>query len=105
MTYYYPFKTPTPIRRRGKKALLWLAFRRRYLAGKQTNEGLFRCDRCGRLTREIELHHLFKRSIAPHLVFDDRNIQMLCYACHGDVHGERGLRDRRPDRDGLTNRD
>ena len=77
---------PRPIRGVGKRGRQWLAFRRRYLAGRRNHEGYYECSRCRRWVARIELHHLRKRSLAPERVLDPANVRMLCGGCHRAAH-------------------
>ena len=64
----------------------WLAFRRRYLAGKQNHEGYYVCEICGSWNRQIDLHHLVRRSRGPGRRYDQSNIRLLCRPCHSARH-------------------
>ncbi len=74
------------MRTRGTRTLEWQRFRRQYLRGKRNHEGYYVCERCGRWSERIELHHRRKRSLAPELRLEPRNIELVCHRCHLRVH-------------------
>lgn len=64
----------------------WLSFRKAFLKGKQNFQGYYTCELCGRWYENIEVDHIIKRSIAPHRVFDETNLRILCHDCHLKVN-------------------
>ena len=46
------------------------------------------CPLCGRKFdfREMELHHVLPLARFQDLIFDERNIMLLCHECHKEIH-------------------
>jgi 5-methylcytosine-specific restriction endonuclease McrA len=40
------------------------------------------CNRCRRVRRFVEVDHAIPRRVAPELIFEPSNLQVLCRACH-----------------------
>lgn len=40
------------------------------------------CERCGRTTASEHVDHIVKLGDAPHLKYDEANLQALCRPCH-----------------------
>ena len=49
----------------------------------------FRCPVCGRICRleDMEIHHILPVGRFPELKDDKRNMTVLCWRCHKDIHG------------------
>lgn len=41
------------------------------------------CEKQGRHTTAIDVHHVLERKDRPDLAFDESNVEGLCKACHG----------------------
>lgn len=72
---------------RGAKSIAWQKVRDQYLAEHEIENGWYECDKshgfgCGKWTQAPEVDHIIKRSVAPHLVLDPSNLQVLCHDCH-----------------------
>jgi len=70
----------------GSKSQRWIKFRKEFLKDKKNFEGYYTCEKCGRWVEYIEVDHIIKRSVAPHLVFDMSNLRALCSPCHRSVN-------------------
>ena len=68
------------------KSQRWIQFRKQYLKDKKNFEGYYTCEHCGRWKEYVEVDHIIKRSVAPHRVFDETNLRLLCSACHRNVN-------------------
>jgi 5-methylcytosine-specific restriction endonuclease McrA len=64
---------------RGRK---WQRVRAAFLAKHIKDGGWYECAKCGVWLKYPEVDHIIKRSVAPHLVFDQTNFQILCHHCH-----------------------
>ena len=60
----------------------WKTFRDKFLKGKANHAGYYTCNACGQPTLYPEVDHIIKRSVAPHLIFDEANLQILDHDCH-----------------------
>jgi 5-methylcytosine-specific restriction endonuclease McrA len=66
----------------------WVKTRNLYLEGKQQHNGWYICEKCGRQTEGVELHHIVGRRVAPELKYDFANLIAICGQCHGAAHGQ-----------------
>lgn len=61
----------------------WKRLRKKFLAKHvDPHTGWYRCAMCGQWTMHPEVDHIIKRSVAPHLVFEESNLQVLDRNCH-----------------------
>lgn len=70
------------MKKRGKKAEKWLAFRQQYLKPRSNSEGLWLCAMCDTWTEYPDVDHIQTRASRPDLVFDESNLRILCRKCH-----------------------
>lgn len=81
----------SPIRRRGKKADAWKAFRDEKALRDRDEDGDIACQdsriglrRCGNSLANPDLHHVFGRD--GNLLFDEKNMVWLTRSCHQKAH-------------------
>ena len=55
--------------------------RKEYLKNKSLN-GYYKCQGCGKLVKNIDVHHIIKRSHSSYFYSDPRNFVLLCRECH-----------------------
>ncbi len=68
---------------RGHKKVAYKKIRDAFLADHKSDEGeWWTCNICGCTTMAPEVDHIIKRSVAPHLVLEPANLQILCHTCH-----------------------
>lgn len=49
-----------------------------------------KCDSCGELNSNMQIHHIIPVHEAPELVFELSNIKLLCEPCHRVIHKSQG---------------
>lgn len=70
------------IRQIGKEGRKWLAFRKKFLKGKEEWDGRYLCSLCKIPTEFIEIDHIQKRSSHPELKYEVSNLRLICRRCH-----------------------
>lgn len=68
------------------------------LAAKKKIDANLKCSVCGTITGRLAVHHIIPAETAKtdqdmeRLMFDECNLQVVCYKCHSDIHRNAGSR-------------
>lgn len=49
-----------------------------------------KCQRAGRVTQALHVHHVEERKDRPDLAYELSNLESLCVPCHGTMRGKHG---------------
>lgn len=79
----------TPLKKIGKRTRKWQAFRQDFLSTRKNEYGLWDCEDCGISLSSPDVHHLKSRGSRADLVYDPKNLVILCRPDHQRRHGQR----------------